>query len=144
MNPGRPAFAFLELWAAARRSVRLVAEELAARGVGDAELACLLHLSAAPDGLTLTGLAEAMGVPFMSASDAVARLERDGDARRGRHPDDARATLVVLTAAGRRRAEAAAKLLDALARKLARDAGLTSAELRALVLEVGAAVGSVG
>jgi DNA-binding MarR family transcriptional regulator len=131
MDPGRPGWLFLELWSTARRSVRLVAELLAEEGVGDDELACLLQLSAAPGGLTITDVASAMGVPFMSASDAVGRLERAGDVRRGQHPSDRRSSLIRLTTNGARRADAAAELLDRLARSLTRSAGTTPAITRA-------------
>ena len=131
MDPRRPGWLFLELWSTARHSVRQVAELLAQEGVGDDELACLLQLSAAPDGLTITEIAAAMGVAFMSASDAAARLERTGDARRTEHPSDRRSSLIRLTAKGERRAEAAGELLDRLARSLTRGAGTTPASARA-------------
>jgi DNA-binding MarR family transcriptional regulator len=131
MDPGRPGWLFVELWSTARHSVRLVAELLAEEGVGDDELACLLQLSASPEGLTITDLASAMGVPFMSASDAVGRLERAGDVRRAAHPSDRRSSLIRLTTSGARRADAAAELLDRLARSLTRSAGTTPATTRA-------------
>ena len=131
MDPGRPGWLFVELWSTARHSVRLVAELLAQEGVGDDELACLLQLSASPDGLTITDVASAMGVPFMSASDAVGRLERAGDVRRVQHPSDRRSSLIRLTRSGARRADAAAELLDRLARSLTRSAGTTPATARA-------------
>src|SRR6476619_8533896 len=131
MDPGRPGWLFVELWTTARRSVRLVAKLLAQEGVGDDELACLMQLAASPGGLTITWPADAMGVPFMSASDAVGRLERAGDAERTPHPRDGRAVLILLTRAGSRRAQAAAALLDRLARSLTRSAGTTPARTRA-------------
>ena len=63
----------------------------------------------------------------MSASDAVTRLERAGDVERVPHPSDGRSSLIRLTRAGSRRAEAAAALLDRLARSLTRSAGTTPA-----------------
>jgi DNA-binding MarR family transcriptional regulator len=131
MDPGRPGWLFVELWSTARHSVRLVAELLAQEGVGDDELACLLQIAASFDGLTITALAEAMGVPFMSASDAVARLERAGDAERVPHPTDGRSSLIRLTPGGLERADAAAALLDRLARSLTRGAGTSPATARA-------------
>jgi len=121
----------VELWTTARRSVRLVAELLAQEGVGDDELACLMQLAASPEGLTITEIADAMGVPFMSASDAVGRLERAGDVERAPHPSDGRAVLILLTRAGSERAQAAAALLDRLARSLTRSAGTSPARARA-------------
>jgi DNA-binding MarR family transcriptional regulator len=141
MDSSRPAGLFLDLWTAARRSVRLVADALADAGIGDVELACLLHLSATPAGQTLTSLAETMGVAFMSVSDAVARLERDGDARRLPHPDDRRALLVQLTPRGARRAADAAQVLDGLARGLARERGLSVADARRLATDLRDVVG---
>src|SRR4051794_3334844 len=131
MDPGRPGWLFVELWSTARHSARLVAELLAQEGVGDEELACLLQLSASPEGLTITEIGAAMGVPFMSASDAVGRLERAGDVRRAEHPSDRRSSLIRLTKRGSRRAEAAGELLDRLARSLTRSAGTTPAVARA-------------
>jgi DNA-binding MarR family transcriptional regulator len=131
MDPGRPGWLFVELWSTARHSVRLVAELLAREGVGDDELACLLQLAASSGGLTITELADAMGVPFMSASDAVGRLERAGDAERIPHPSDGRSSLIRLTKAGARRAQAAAALLDRLARSLTGAAGTSPANARA-------------
>src|SRR3954447_17032552 len=130
MDPGRPGWLFLELWSTARHSVRLVAELLAREGVGDDELACLLHLSTSREGLTITEIAAAMGVPFMSASDAVGRLEQAGDVKRTQHPSDRRSSLVSLTMRGERRAEAAGELLDRLAGSLTRGAGTTPARAR--------------
>ena len=131
MDPGRPGWLFVELWSTARHSVRLVAELLAQEGVGDDELACLLQLAASAGGLTITEIAQTMGVPFMSASDAVGRLERAGDVERVPHPSDRRSSLIRLTKAGARRAEAAATLLDRLARALTRSAGTSPATARA-------------
>jgi DNA-binding MarR family transcriptional regulator len=131
MDPDRPGWLFVEIWSTARHSVRLVAELLAKEGVGDDELACLLQLSASPDGLTVTEIAAAMGVPFMSASDAVARLEKAGDVKRRQHPSDGRSSLIRLSKSGERRAEAAGELLDRLARSLTRRAETTPANARA-------------
>jgi DNA-binding MarR family transcriptional regulator len=110
----RPARPFLELWARARRSVRVVADALAERGIGDNELAALLHLSAHEEGMTISELASEMGAAFMSVSDAVTRLERDGDAERVPHPSDRRAQLVRLTRTGRKRARDAERVLATL------------------------------
>ena len=137
MDPGRPGWLFVELWSTARRSVRLVAELLAQEGVGDDELACLLQLAASPEGLTITEIAEVMGVPFMSASDAVGRLERAGDVERSPHPSDGRSVLILLTPAGSERAQAAAALLDRLARSLTRRARTSPASARAELARLG-------
>ena len=78
MDPDRPAWLFLDLWSAARRSVRQVALLLEEQGVGDNELAALLHLATSPTGLTVTNLAEEMGVAFMSASTLSSNGSRAG------------------------------------------------------------------
>ena len=67
MATQRSARLFLDLWSAARRSVAAVAEALEAHGIGDQELAVLLHLEAAGP-LTVTDLAQEMGVAFMRLS----------------------------------------------------------------------------
>jgi MarR family transcriptional regulator, multiple antibiotic resistance protein MarR len=114
VTENRPARPFLDLWARARRSVRVVAEALAEHGIGDNELAALLHLAEAPKGMTISELAGEMGAAFMSVSDAVARLERDGDAERLPHPTDGRASVVRLTKRGRKRARDAERVLSNL------------------------------
>src|SRR5436189_5898497 len=71
----RGAQLFITVWAAARRAVRLVEERLRQEGAGDDELALVLELVLANRPLTTTAVAERMGVAFMTASDALARLE---------------------------------------------------------------------
>ncbi len=115
MPQQRSAQVFLDLWSAARRSVAAVSDALAERGIGDHELAVLLHLAAAERPLTLTELAEEMGVAFMTASDAVTRLEREGDVRREANPTDRRSNLIALTREGKRRATAATNVVSRLA-----------------------------
>jgi DNA-binding MarR family transcriptional regulator len=115
MATERSAQMFLDLWSAARRSVAAVSDALAERGIGDHELAVLLHLAGAGRALTVTELADEMGVAFMTASDAVTRLEREGDVRRESNPSDRRSNLIALTREGKRRAAAATKLVSRLA-----------------------------
>jgi DNA-binding MarR family transcriptional regulator len=92
----------------------MVADALAERGIGDNELAALLHLAEAREGMTISELAGEMGAAFMSVSDAVGRLERDGDAERLPHPTDGRASVVRLTKQGRTRALDAERVLETL------------------------------
>jgi DNA-binding MarR family transcriptional regulator len=132
MDPDRPAWLFLDLWSAARRSVRQATLLLEEQGVGDNELAALLHLATSPAGLTVTNLAEEMGVAFMSASDAAGRLERAGDLERVPHATDRRSSVVQLTNTGAVRARSALELLDELARRIAADGGATTQELSQL------------
>ena len=61
----------------------------------------------APDGATVTELAEHLGFTRQAASQIVDELEQKGYVERRPHPDDARARLVVLTARGWRCTEAA-------------------------------------
>ena len=74
------ALFFLRLWTAAHRGERLAARELDADGLGGPQLAMLL-LVALHEPATTTVLAAALGVPFMTASDALQRLVGDGRGR---------------------------------------------------------------
>ncbi len=70
----------------------------------------------------LSELAVAQGVTQPAMTQLVTRLERDGYARRGGHPDDARVVLVSLTEAGdellRRRRATRTRVLRELIDKL--------------------------
>ena len=61
----------------------------------------------APDGATITQLAEHLGVTRQAAAQLVDELLARGYVRRGRHPDDARARLITLTDRGWARTRAA-------------------------------------
>jgi DNA-binding MarR family transcriptional regulator len=54
----------------------------------------------APDGATITQLAEHLGVTRQAAAQLVDELLARGYVRRSRHPDDARARLITLTDRG--------------------------------------------
>jgi DNA-binding MarR family transcriptional regulator len=54
----------------------------------------------APDGATITQLAEHLGVTRQAAAQLVDELLARGYVRRSRHPDDARARLITLTGRG--------------------------------------------
>jgi DNA-binding MarR family transcriptional regulator len=116
------ALFFLRLWTAAHRGERLVAHELEREGVSGTQLALLLlvhlHQPATP-----TELATAMGVPFMTASDALERLVRDGVVARRRNPDDRRSYVFTLTEAGEARLRALKTPLRRAARALERSHG---------------------
>jgi DNA-binding MarR family transcriptional regulator len=101
---------FLALWQAAHRAERLVARELEAAGVDGTELALLLLVGELGEP-TPTEVATALGVPFMTASDALRRLEAAGELVRSPNPDDGRSYVFSLTAAGKRRLRAVAKPL---------------------------------
>ncbi|SFW76827.1 MarR family protein [Amycolatopsis australiensis] len=79
------------------------------------------HVLAAP--LSITGLAERMGVTQQAASKAVADLERRGLLRREPDPADARTKLLHLTKHARDAVEATRKLREELQAELAAEFG---------------------
>ena len=93
---------FLRLWTSAHRGERVVARELAGAGAEVPQLAMLLLVELHEPAST-TQLAEAIGVPFMTASDALSRLTEAGLAARAPNPRDRRSHLFSLTDAGRER-----------------------------------------
>src|SRR5580765_8472753 len=110
---------FVSIWAAARRSVRLVEQRMREEGVDDHELALVFELALAGAPLSTTAVAERMGVPFMTASDALARLEARGTVRRQPNPADGRSSLFALTPRGAEQAGRAVALVAPLADDLA-------------------------
>jgi DNA-binding MarR family transcriptional regulator len=116
---GDPATFFLDLWRAARLGEALVARELRAAGVPrEDEFALLQHLAVAGRPLTRSEVAEQMGVAYMTASDALRRLEGSGDVERLPNPRDGRSHLVRLSPAGAERARAAQAPLRAALERL--------------------------
>ena len=111
-----------------------MARELARAGAGVPQLAMLLLVELHEPAST-TQLAEAIGVPFMTASDALSRLTDAGLAARRPNPRDRRSYLFSLTDAGRERLAATRAPME---RALARLAA-TGADVEAL----GAAVEAV-
>jgi DNA-binding MarR family transcriptional regulator len=115
------------------RSVARVDDEA---GVGPAQLSAVSVLYFAGP-LTLRGLADAERVTPPTMSRVVDNLERAGLARRGRHPDDARAVLVTLSAKGRRLFERARRRrlerLEALFGNASRDELATLARAAEIV-----------
>jgi DNA-binding MarR family transcriptional regulator len=104
------ALFFLRLWTAAHKAERLVARELEAAGVQGRQLALLLLVGELGPAST-TALAAAIGVPFMTASDALQRLVDDGDVAQTPNPADRRSHVYALTAAGAARLRASAEPL---------------------------------
>jgi DNA-binding MarR family transcriptional regulator len=96
---------FLRLWTAAHRGERLAARELEADGLDGPQLAMLL-LVALHEPASTTVLAAALGVPFMTASDALLRLVTEGEIEQAPNPADRRSHVFRLTAAGRARVAA--------------------------------------
>lgn len=84
---------------ALRHSVYLVRRLDADGELSTAQLSTLKMLLS--DGVRVGEIAKNLGVRVPSATEQIIKLERAGLARREPDPDDSRAVLVVLTAAGR-------------------------------------------
>jgi DNA-binding MarR family transcriptional regulator len=80
---------------------QLVERELAANGVEPNGYASL-SLIGARGSMTLTQLAEELGMPLTTASDSVRRLEARGSVGRRQNPEDGRSYLFELTEQGDR------------------------------------------
>jgi DNA-binding MarR family transcriptional regulator len=130
---------FLALWQAAHRAERLVARELEAAGVDGTQLALLLIVGDRGRATT-TEVATALGVPFMTASDALRRLEDAGEVARSPNPEDRRSTVVSLTAAGKRRLRAVSKPLQKAAVVLDESSPRPLDELHAVIEDLDAAI----
>jgi MarR family transcriptional regulator, lower aerobic nicotinate degradation pathway regulator len=133
---------FLRLWTSAHRGERVVARELARERAEVPQLAMLL-LVALHEPASTTQLAEAIGVPFMTASDALSRLTDAGLAARAPNPRDRRSHLFSLTDTGRGRLAATrAPMERALARLAATgaDADALGAAVEALNEALGEAL----
>lgn len=130
---------FLRLWTAAHRGERLVARELAAEGVDGNQLALMLLL-AEHEPATTSDLARALGVPFMTASDALQRLVDAGDVAREPNPQDRRSHVLSLTPAGKARVRAARKPLQRAARSLERSSAEPLADLEATLVALDRAI----
>ncbi len=79
-----------------------------------------------PSGMTATALRQALGVTAASISKTLADMERGGLVTRTPHPQDARALLVHLTAAGRELLDEFPKILAAIEERAF--AGFSAAE----------------
>lgn len=116
--------------AAGQRVGRIVDRELAAEGVESRDYA-FLSLVGISAPVTLTDLAEAVGAPLTTASDAIRRLEARGDVGRIPNPDDGRSSLFVLSEAGdaawRRGWPALVRIESGLAESLADPAAVRAA-----------------
>ena len=89
------------LLSAGRALVDGISAGVRARGFGDVRPAHgFAFARLAPDGATITQLAEHLGVTRQAAAQLVDELLARGYVRRGRHPDDARARLITLTDRG--------------------------------------------
>lgn len=112
-----------ELWAVAHRAERVVARELASAGVDGTELA-VLGLLARMQSATTTVLAGELGVPFMTMSSALQRLEVRGELVRSANPVDGRSHVFALSDEGRARARAAGRVVDAAVEELGAEVDL--------------------
>jgi len=114
---------------------RKVAE---ATGLPFTRTRALRRLAGGP--LTLRELAESLGTDAPAATVAVNDLEERGLVTRGEHPDDRRAKLVSLTAAGRAAMRAARSVSDPVPEPLA---SLSREDVKALarIFDVGEADG---
>ena len=89
------------LLSAGRALVDGISAGVRARGFGDVRPAHgFAFARLAPDGATITELAEHLGVTRQAAAQLVDELLARGYVRRSRHPDDARARLITLTDRG--------------------------------------------
>jgi DNA-binding MarR family transcriptional regulator len=140
----RGAQLFVTVWAAARRSVRLVEQRLREEGADDHELALVLELVLADGPLTTTAVAERMGVAFMTASDALTRLESRGTVRQAPNPADRRSSLFMLTEQGEVQARRALSILAPLAEELAAAAGLSVEDIQGLAARLNEAFTRAG
>lgn len=129
-------FTFLQAHDAATGSLDAELREHAGLALADYEV--LLYLDRAGARLRMTDLAASVLLSASGATRAVDRLEREGLLRRSPDPVDGRATLVSLTAAGRRRFRAAApvRLAGVRARFLGAITEREAEVLRALCAKV--------
>ena len=119
-----------ELWAVAHRAERVVARDLAGAGVDGTELA-VLGLLGRMGTATTTELAGEFGVPFMTMSSALQRLESRGELVRSANPEDGRSHVFALSPEGRARAQAAGRVVNATVDGIAAEVDL--AELTAVL-----------
>jgi len=119
--PQRVSF-LLEIFSVHARMSALLQREFDREGVPLDDYATLSSIGSFGP-LRLTELASMLGTPATTMSDSVRRLERRREVKRRANPDDARSTLLELTAAGdalwragwpalRRATEAIEKSLD--------------------------------
>jgi DNA-binding MarR family transcriptional regulator len=115
--------------AAAEHQVEL---RLGAVGLSLAKLAALKTLAAAGESLPLTQLAERLSCVKSNITQLVDRLEADGLVSRQPDPNDRRARLATLTAAGRKAGREGLRVQQAAEHELLRK--LTAAESRQLAI----------
>ena len=95
----RPLSLLLQIYAVHARMAALVERELALEAV-DANGYAALSSIGAWGPISVTELAAMLGTPLTTMSDIVRRLEARGHVARRANPDDARSTLLEVTASG--------------------------------------------
>lgn len=116
--------------------VQLVERELAADGVEANDYGALSLIGARGE-MRLTELADELGMPLTTASDAVRRLEARGIVRRRPNPEDGRSFLFELTARGDREWRRGWGALTRVNERLAAEVDLE--EMRAALASLGTA-----
>jgi DNA-binding MarR family transcriptional regulator len=124
---GRKPFLVLFLRAAGRIEGR-VEVALAEMGLSLAKLGVLNHLVQSGQPLTLGELAGRISCVKSNMTQLIDRLEADGLVARVDHPEDRRSVHAVITAVGRQRYAAGAKILQEQERELLK--GLRATELK--------------
>jgi DNA-binding MarR family transcriptional regulator len=130
MNDVRPAASLGTLLHAAHAAEHELELRLDGIGLSLAKLTALKALAEAGESMPLTQLAERLSCVKSNITQLVDRLEADGLVRRQSAPNDRRARLATLTAAGRKACREGQKIQQAAERQLFEK--LTAAESRAL------------
>ena len=112
-----------------------VESKLVALGLSLPKLAALRALSAAGESMPLGQLAERLSCVKSNITQLVDRLEADGFVTRAPDPNDRRARLAVMTAAGRKACDEGTRVQDETERELF--GGLSEAEARQLASLIG-------
>jgi DNA-binding MarR family transcriptional regulator len=118
---------------------RVVARHLEQAGVSGEQLA-LLSLIATEEPITPTALAAEMGVPLTTLADALRRLDGRGELERLPNPADQRSHLLMLSAEGRGRLEAAEPALRRAAAELRTELHLPAREVESALEDLHAAL----
>jgi len=112
-----------------------VESKLSALGLSLPKLAALRALSAAGESLPLGQLAERLSCVKSNITQLVDRLEADGFVARAPDPNDRRARLAVMTAAGRKACDEGARVQDQTERELFAGLSVEEAHQLAALIE---------
>lgn len=130
MNDSAPSADLATLLHAAYAAEADVEAKLGAIGLSLAKLAALKALSDAGESLPLTQLADRLSCVKSNITQLVDRLEADGLVQRQSDPNDRRARLATLTAAGRKACKEGSRVQQTAEQSLLRK--LSAAESRQL------------